>query len=67
MPWPWRCSDRPDAHPRDEEWTETEHRQREGLRREARERRAVEARITAILHEFEALADPRLIRRLRDL
>jgi hypothetical protein len=38
--------------------------QREGLAREQRERRMVEARVDVVLRQFEALADPRLIQRL---
>lgn len=40
-------------------------RQQIGLAKELYERRQLEARLDGILHEFEALADPRLIRRLR--
>ena len=66
MRWPWRRRTAAE-HCREAAWSETERRQREGMVREARERHAVEARIDAVLREFEALADPRLIRRLRRL
>jgi hypothetical protein len=66
MRWPWQRQEQAVAHPREAEWTETERQQREGMVLERRDRRAVEARVEAILREFEALADPRLVRRLND-
>lgn len=65
MRWPWQIHDEPE-HPKSAEWDETERQQLAGMVRERRERRAVEARMEAILREFEALADPRLMRRRND-
>jgi hypothetical protein len=63
--FPWLCP-KPVHHPRDEEWDETEKRQRNGMRVEKRERTQVEARIEAIMREYEAMADPLLNRKLDD-
>ena len=65
MRWPWQHVEEPE-HPKSAEWDETERQQRDGMVRERRERRALEARMEAILREFEALADPRLLRRRND-
>lgn len=65
MRWPWTKHE-PAEHPKSAEWDETERQQLIGMIRERRERRAVEARMEAILREFEALADPRLLRRFDD-
>lgn len=65
MRWPWQRREETE-HPKSAEWDETEIQQRIGMIRERRERRAIEARMEAILREFEALADPRLLRRRND-
>ena len=65
MRWPWTRRKEDSFDPRDPEWDETERKQQECMVRERRERRALEARIDAVLRDFEALADPRVIRRLR--
>lgn len=68
MRWPWsRRTLPPVEHPREAEWDEIERQQREGMVRERIQRRDVEARISAVLRDFEDMADPQLVRKLRRL